>query len=277
MGNACAPLVTAKGLRWLRGEPKRFRSSNKVSRGFCAECGTPLTYEPDGFAPEIAIATLDRPGEVAPVIQIGLESRLPWFAELANLPTRSPAEAEKVATFFGNIVSNQHPDAPAAPIHLVPHDRGWPAQFEAERRELERVIGQWIAGGIEHVGSTAVPGLAAKPVIDIMVGVESLVASEPAKQALRGIGYQYAAYKTEVMHWFYKPSLSHRTHHLHLVPFESVLWHERLAFRDLLRRDPQIAREYEALKLELAKKFEFDRDAYTDAKYPFIQRVLSLS
>ena len=115
MGNACAPLVTARGLRWARGEPKRFRSSNKVSRGFCGECGTPVTYEPDGFAPEVAIATLDRPFEVTPVIQIGLESRLPWFAALANLPTRSAAEAAKVASFFGDIVSNQHPDAPDVP------------------------------------------------------------------------------------------------------------------------------------------------------------------
>lgn len=71
-----------------------------------------MTYEPDGFAPEVAIATLDHPAEIAPVIQVGLESRLPWFEHLASLPTRSPGEAEKVKSFFGSIVSNQHPDAP---------------------------------------------------------------------------------------------------------------------------------------------------------------------
>ena len=71
-----------------------------------------MTYEPEGFAPEVAICTLDRPSEVAPVIQVGLESRLPWFAQLADLPTRSPAEAERVAAFFSDIVSNQHADAP---------------------------------------------------------------------------------------------------------------------------------------------------------------------
>jgi hypothetical protein len=109
-GNVFAPLVTAQGLRWLHGEPKRFRSSNKVSRGFCGECGTPLTYEPDGHPPEIAILTLDQPADVPPVIQVGLESRLPWCDGLAALPTRTPEEAAKVAAFFGDIVSHQHPD-----------------------------------------------------------------------------------------------------------------------------------------------------------------------
>jgi len=111
-GNAFAPLVTANGLRWVQGEPKHFRSSNKVSRGFCADCGTPMTYELDGLAPEIAIATLDRPGDVAPVIQVGLESRLAWCDGLLDLPTRTPEEAAKVAAFLGKLISNQHADTP---------------------------------------------------------------------------------------------------------------------------------------------------------------------
>jgi hypothetical protein len=106
-GNAFAPLVTAHGLRWLAGEPKRFRSSNKVQRGFCANCGTPLTYEPDGLEPELAIATLDNPSLVAPVIQVGTESRLAWCSSLPNLPTRSPEEAARVAPFFADIISFQ--------------------------------------------------------------------------------------------------------------------------------------------------------------------------
>src|SRR5262245_53596549 len=72
-GNACAPLVTAHGLVWTRGGPRHFRSSNKVRRGFCADCGTPLTYEPDGMTPEIAIGALDDPAAVPPVIQVGLD------------------------------------------------------------------------------------------------------------------------------------------------------------------------------------------------------------
>ena len=108
-GNIGGPLVTAHGLVWSRGAPKRFQSSNKVRRGFCGDCGTPLTYEYDGVV-ELAIATFDHPAEIAPVIQLAVESRLPWFEALAGLPTRSNAEAAKVANFYASIVSYQHPD-----------------------------------------------------------------------------------------------------------------------------------------------------------------------
>jgi hypothetical protein len=109
-GNAFAPLVTARGLRFTRGAPKYFRSSNKVRRGFCAECGTPLTYEPDGLAPEVSLGALDHPERVAPAIQVGLDRRIDWSNGLAELPTRSPAEVAKVAPFYDAIVSYQHPD-----------------------------------------------------------------------------------------------------------------------------------------------------------------------
>ena len=110
LGNVCAPYVTAPGLHWVKVEPKRFRSSNLVQRGFCADCGTPLTYERDGAEPEIAIVTLDDPSVVPPVIQVGLESRLPWFGALDALPTLSSEEAAKAAPFFAAVVSYQHPD-----------------------------------------------------------------------------------------------------------------------------------------------------------------------
>ncbi len=163
-----------------------------------------------------------------------------------------------------------------APIHVVPYDDAWPGMFQAERDHLEDLIGEWVVGGIEHVGSTSVVGLSAKPVIDVMVGVESLRASEPAKQRLVEHGYQWADYKTDVMHWLCKPSFAFRTHHLHLVPHGSALWHERLAFRDLLRSDADVRRRYEALKLDLARRYEHDREAYTDSKWPFIARALGL-
>jgi hypothetical protein len=108
-GNTGGPLVTAHGLTWTRGAPKHFQSSNKVRRGFCADCGTPLTYEYDGGV-ELAIGAFDRPGEIAPIVQLAHEARLPWVDGLPALPTISKAEAAKVASFYAAIVSHQHPD-----------------------------------------------------------------------------------------------------------------------------------------------------------------------
>ena len=162
----------------------------------------------------------------------------------------------------------------AAPITIVEYDPTWPAQFETERQHLTTLLNPWLAGTIEHVGSTAVPGLVAKPVIDIMAPVESLLTSRPAIAALEALQYCYSEYKLEEMHWFCKPSPQHRTHHLHLIPINSSLWLERLAFRDALRSNEQLAGEYAALKQELAQQHSQDREAYTEAKAPFIKKVL---
>ncbi len=109
-GNAFAPLVPAFGLIYTNGAPKHFASSNKVKRGFCADCGTPLTYEFEGEPPEIAIAALDDPSDVTPVIQVGLEGRLHWVEHLAEIRARTPEEIAKKAPIYAAIVSNQRPD-----------------------------------------------------------------------------------------------------------------------------------------------------------------------
>jgi GrpB-like predicted nucleotidyltransferase (UPF0157 family) len=170
--------------------------------------------------------------------------------------------------------TQQHGDAS---VRIVPYDPAWPSLFQQERSLLEAALGKWLAGPVEHFGSTAVPRLAAKPVIDIMAGVESLDASRDAIAAAGGLGYVYYPYRPDVMHWFCKPSAAFRTHHLHLVPFNSPLWIERLAFRDYLRKVPAVAAEYAELKGRLATQFEFDRESYTDAKGPFIQHVIGLA
>jgi len=112
-------------------------------------------------------------------------------------------------------------------------------------------------------------------VIDIMAGVESLEGSHPALAVLERYQYCYFPYRADVMHWLCKPSLAERTHHLHLVPLGSSLWIERLAFRDYLRTHLDVALEYAMLKRRLAEKHRFDREAYTDAKAPFVRRVLA--
>jgi GrpB-like predicted nucleotidyltransferase (UPF0157 family) len=161
------------------------------------------------------------------------------------------------------------------PIRITPYDSRWPELFELERTALEAAIGRWLTGGIHHVGSTAVAGLAAKPVVDILAGVEGLGTSRACFEPLAGLDYMYAPYLSEEMHWFCKPDPSRRTHHLHLVPTGSGRFADELAFRDRLRADPGAARAYAALKLDLADRFGDDREGYTEAKAGFIHKILA--
>jgi GrpB-like predicted nucleotidyltransferase (UPF0157 family)/GNAT superfamily N-acetyltransferase len=160
-------------------------------------------------------------------------------------------------------------------IQISVYDPRWPELFERERVALEAAIGRWATGGVHHVGSTAVPGLDAKSIIDVLVGVESLEGTRACFGPLAGLGYLYAPYRSEEMHWFCKPHPSRRTHHLHLVPTASKRFAAELAFRDRLRRHPDTARDYASLKRDLAARFGDDREAYTDAKADFIRTVLA--
>ena len=162
-------------------------------------------------------------------------------------------------------------------VKLSEYDPGWPLKFETEKNFLVDILGQWLCGNVEHVGSTAVPGLIAKPVIDIMFGVKSLEESRPAIDVLLQNGYVYFPYKEHVMHWLCKPSDAFRTHHLHLIPYESPLWFERIQFRDLLISNGEIANQYSVLKKALAARYREDRETYTEKKWPFIQQVLGRS
>jgi GrpB-like predicted nucleotidyltransferase (UPF0157 family) len=160
------------------------------------------------------------------------------------------------------------------PIQLAPPDPGWPTRFEQERAALDEAIGEWVCGGIHHVGSTAVPGLEAKPIIDILAGVRDLETARACFEPLADLGYLYAPYLPEEMHWFAKPHPARRTHHLHLVPMDSQRYRDELAFRDRLRTDSQIASRYAALKRELAERHRDDRGAYTEAKSAFVLATL---
>jgi GrpB-like predicted nucleotidyltransferase (UPF0157 family) len=166
-------------------------------------------------------------------------------------------------------------DEENAPVEVVSYDPAWPSRFIEEHAVLEGLLARWLVADIEHVGSTAVPGLAAKPIIDIMAPVESLEASRGFIEAAGRAGYLYWPYKADVMHWFCKPSAAHRTHHLHLIPFQSPLWFARLRFRDALRSDPRLAGQYAELKLHLAQRYRHDREAYTEGKSDFVTAVLA--
>ncbi|WP_237153769.1 GFA family protein [Oryzibacter oryziterrae] len=112
-GNFFAPLVSAPKahLTWTKEEPSWFQSSNLVRRGFCAKCGTPLTYDAGGDSMELAVGAFDDPEAIKPSIQVGLQNKMSWFGELDVLPRRTAEqEAERRATFFDHVVSHQHPD-----------------------------------------------------------------------------------------------------------------------------------------------------------------------
>lgn len=108
-GSFFGPLVSANGLRWTRGEPKRFASSNLIRRGFCADCGTPLTYEWEGGT-EIAIGALDDVSLAPPVIEVNPESKVSFFDSLTHLAGRPAAEIAESASFQNRIINHQHPD-----------------------------------------------------------------------------------------------------------------------------------------------------------------------
>jgi GrpB-like predicted nucleotidyltransferase (UPF0157 family) len=163
------------------------------------------------------------------------------------------------------------------PIVLVPYDPEWPRRFETERAVLERLLAPWLDGGIHHIGSTAIPGISAKPVIDMLAGVRNLAEARVAFGPLREESYYFAPHRAEEAHHFVKPSLrlSEVTHGLHLTQPGSDLWLERLAFRDALRADPGLAAEYQALKLRLAEDDLKGGTSYTAGKRPFVARVLA--
>lgn len=111
-GGFFGPYVSASvtEMVWTRGGLKHFQSSNKVRRGFCEACGTPMTYEWSDHTIEISIGAFDDPAPIAPVIQMATESAVPWFGALADLPVKTAEESMAMAAHYRGIISHQHPD-----------------------------------------------------------------------------------------------------------------------------------------------------------------------
>lgn len=164
-------------------------------------------------------------------------------------------------------------------IEIVPYDSRWPELFALEKRALTHALGYFAGLRIEHFGSTAVPGLAAKPVIDILIGVSSKGDWPKMVQPLAVLGYVHGPGAfDDTVHWFFvkgmPPYGEKRTHQIHFYELEAEGWRRELAFRDYLRTHAEDAKKYETLKRVLATKFTFDREAYTEAKTEFIQSIL---
>jgi len=165
-------------------------------------------------------------------------------------------------------------------IEIVPYDSGWPAQFEAEAACIRKAVGASILR-IEHVGSTSVPGLAAKPVIDIQVSVASLEALPTFTKVLAQLGYIHIPLGSFdlVYPFFQRPAAHPSTHHVHLCIFGSEQERRHLAFRDYLRGHPEIAMEYVEIKRRLAAVHDGatleSREGYSLAKTRFVSSVLA--
>jgi GrpB-like predicted nucleotidyltransferase (UPF0157 family) len=163
-------------------------------------------------------------------------------------------------------------------IEICDYDLMWPRMFAEEEPRLRAALGPLVIT-VEHVGSTAVPGLAAKPVIDLLVGVRSLdEARGRSIPPLESLGYTYMS---EYEPWlpdemlFRRAVFSRWTHHVHLSEPSGDRWDEFILVRDYLRSHAEIAREYGALKRTLAARFKEDIAAFRDAKRPFLRALLA--
>ena len=158
------------------------------------------------------------------------------------------------------------------PVTLVPYDTTWPLEFAAEADRIERACAG-LPIRLEHIGSTAIPGMSAKPVIDILAGRPGNMSGEKYVAAFRQLGYEHkGAYGIPGRNYFRRGVP--RTHHVHLVSWSSDFWHDHLLFRDYLRENPDSAREYETIKREIAETYMFDKENYTDAKGPFVRSIV---
>jgi GrpB-like predicted nucleotidyltransferase (UPF0157 family) len=169
-------------------------------------------------------------------------------------------------------------------VTVVPYDHSWPEMFEQERLHLLSCLPKDLIKRIEHFGSTAVPGLLAKPIVDILVEVTSL---EEIKQRIVPIleaqGYEYLwrpswGNDTPPFYaWFIKRGKNgNRTHHIHMIESHFEHW-DRLLFRDYLIEHPGVAKEYGDLKMRLSSMHQNDRVAYTQAKSDFVMRVTAMA
>ena len=160
-------------------------------------------------------------------------------------------------------------------VQVVAYRPDWHDLFEQERRFLQQHIGHLVLD-IQHVGSTAVPCLDAKPIIDIVVAVASVAVIPQCRQTLCSLGYiDRGDGGKDGGYLFVKESAPDvRTHHLHLVAIDDPQWGNYLRFRDMLRADATLRIRYATLKKTLQEKFSQDREAYTTAKREFIRDIL---
>lgn len=161
-------------------------------------------------------------------------------------------------------------------IIIKAYQKGWHEEYLKERCKFNSLLGEELIA-IEHIGSTAVEGLRAKPLIDMMIGVANLQITDKWTETLSKIGYEYVPKERPNWRFFRKGKWRAGTHHLHVYIYNSDEWRNNILFRDFLKKHEWARKEYEELKEKLAILFPFDRVSYTNAKTPFIQNILKLA
>jgi GrpB-like predicted nucleotidyltransferase (UPF0157 family) len=160
-------------------------------------------------------------------------------------------------------------------VTIVEYRPEWRQMFEDEKRVLQMVLGD-VPARIEHIGSTAVAGLAAKPIIDMMVGLEDFSIADEVVPKIEALAYEYIQKYEAVMpfrRFFIKEREGTRTHQIHMVGIGSEFWERHILFRDYLRGNPKVAEQYASLKKELAEREWSDVNEYADAKTEFIRKI----
>lgn len=158
------------------------------------------------------------------------------------------------------------------PIVIAEYDANWSSQYEQEKSQIIEALGDTVID-IQHIGSTSVPGLAAKPIIDIILGLEKIPPSSTQIISLEALGYLYCGELGIPGRHYFRRGMP-RTHQIHTVRVDSDFWQRHILFRDYLRKHPQAAQQYETLKRKLAVEFRHDRDRYTDSKTLLIEQLL---
>lgn len=161
-------------------------------------------------------------------------------------------------------------------IRIYPYNPSWPDQFLREKTRLLNIFERDLLD-IQHIGSTAVPGLDAKPIIDMMAAVKSMDVADKLLVPLRDFGYvtpPECNANLQERRWLMRHANGHRTHHLHMVKLGSEGWNRTIKFREILRSNPASAQAYKELKLKLAESAGSGRDKYIQGKTEFIDKLL---
>ncbi|MFH2203390.1 MAG: GrpB family protein [Elusimicrobiota bacterium] len=254
-------------MKWVGEDPIRFCTWStydlKQLKVDCARHGLEL---PRALSSHIDLRQLfaaKQGGAPRPMEQALIDLGLP----LDGVHHRALDDSRNIAKIAVDIFTNKK----GGHVEIVEYDPAWPGQFAAEQDAILAVLGDMISA-VEHVGSTALPGVAAKPTIDLMVGVDRLDVGKKVVAALADLGYSYfGEFSIPGRHFFRKGTPP--THHVHWVEITSDFWDKQLLFRDYMRAHPADGRAYEEHKKKLAAKFRDDRDKYTLAKTEFIEEI----